>query len=343
MSAAAAKRGKVAISKRNATAKKPAQRAERTRITAVLEEDGARRSAKKRKVATVEPAAQRRRRVAAAAATTASPDPVGGGRPRASKKSAPGARRGKAARLPRAQPLAVLERLDVAIPAPHVELAFEDAWQLVVAVILSAQSTDRRVNMVTPVLFGRWPTPADLARAPAEAVEEVIKSTGFFRNKTKAIRACSQMIVERFGGEVPRKMAELLELPGVARKTANVVLGAAYGLAEGVVTDTHAMRVARRLGFTDAEAPEKVEADLCRKFPPTSWLTLSHQLVLHGRYVCTARAPDCGGCPLNELCPSRQAPAEHDWRTLAGYEAKAMAERAQGFHQLHVGRAAAAR
>jgi endonuclease-3 len=225
----------------------------------------------------------------------------------------------------------LLERIQRAIPDPHVELRFADPWQLLIAVILSAQSTDRMVNLVTPEVFRRWPTPAALAGAPQEEVELVVKSTGFFRNKANAIRGASQLLVERFGGAVPRTLAELIEVPGVARKTANVVLGAAYGLASGIVTDTHAMRVSQRLGLTREETPEKIEADLCRLFPEQYWIALSHQLVLHGRHLCIARAPACQRCPLNELCPSRQAPPQGDWTERAQAEAADMAERSLGF------------
>jgi endonuclease-3 len=225
----------------------------------------------------------------------------------------------------------VLERLTRALPRPHVELAFGSPWQLLVAVILSAQSTDRRVNQVTPEVFQRWPTPAALAAADPAEVEDVIKSTGFFRNKTRAIIGASAMLVERFAGEVPRTMAELLDVPGVARKTANVVLGAAYNIASGIVVDTHAARVAQRLALTKEAAPEKIEADLCRAFAAEHWLELSHRLVLHGRYVCTARAPACEDCPLNELCPSRQKPPEVAWEVRAEREAGEMDERAVGF------------
>jgi endonuclease-3 len=231
----------------------------------------------------------------------------------------------------RAKPGELLERFERAIPRPHVELAFGDPWQLLMAVILSAQSTDRRVNLVTPELFRRWPTPQALAKAEPVDVEEVIKSTGFFRNKTKAIRGASAMLVERFGGEVPRSMPELLEVPGVARKTANVVLGSAFGVASGVVTDTHAMRVAGRLALTTHEEPEKIEADLCQLFPVAAWIKLGHRLVLHGRYVCTARAPDCSHCPLNELCPSRLEKPEDTWEARAAREAAEMEQRADGF------------
>jgi len=235
------------------------------------------------------------------------------------------------ARPEHADPNELLLRIDKAIPNPHVELRFDSPWQLLIAVILSAQSTDRMVNLVTPEIFRRWPTPEALAAAPQEEVEVVVKSTGFFRNKAKAIRGASQMLVERFGSAVPRTLAELVEVPGVARKTANVVLGAAYGLSTGIVTDTHAMRVAQRLALTRKEAPEKIEADLCRIFSEQHWIALSHQLVLHGRHLCTARAPNCTRCALNELCPSRQAPPQGTWQERAESEANDMAERAFGF------------
>jgi len=248
--------------------------------------------------------------------------------PKDPREKARGARRRGAA------PEIVLERLSLAIPTPHVELAFETPWQLLVAVILSAQSTDRRVNLVTPEVFQRWPSPAALAAADPAEVEEVIKSTGFFRNKTRAIIGASAMLVERFGGEVPRTLDELVEVPGVARKTANVVLGAAYQIASGIVVDTHAARVSQRLGLTREENPEKIEADLCRVFAAEHWRQMSHRLVLHGRYVCTARAPLCDDCPLNEPCPSREKPVADAWEARAAHEAHAMAERAAGFTRL---------
>ncbi|MEY4546095.1 MAG: hypothetical protein RL685_2290 [Pseudomonadota bacterium] len=230
-----------------------------------------------------------------------------------------------------AAPQLLLERLQAAIPDPHVELHFRDPWQLMVAVILSAQSTDRTVNLVTPEVFRRWPTPAALADAAQEEVELVVKSTGFFRNKAKAIRGASRMLIERFAGSVPRTLEELVEVPGVARKTANVVLGAAYGVSSGIVTDTHAMRVSQRLALTREETPEKIEADLCRVFEPKHWIALSHQLVLHGRHLCIARAPACTRCALNELCPARQAPPEGSWPERAQGEASDMTERSLGF------------
>lgn len=247
----------------------------------------------------------------------------------APKKSVPRAKRLPRAR--RADPSAVLERLSRAIERPHVELAFSDAWQLLVAVILSAQSTDRRVNQVTPEVFARWPDPGALASADPAQVEEVIKSTGFFRNKTKAIIGASAALRDRFDGRVPSRMEDLLQLPGVARKTANVVLGSAYQIASGIVVDTHAARVAQRLGLTAETEPEKIERDLCELFPRSEWIQLSHRLVLHGRYVCTARAPACSSCPLNELCPARVEPGLGEWPERAARESAEMEARAAGF------------
>lgn len=222
-------------------------------------------------------------------------------------------------------------RLSAANPTPHVELRFEDPWQLLVATILSAQSTDKMVNSVTPILFARWPSPAALAQAPQEAVEEVVKSTGFFRNKSKAIRAASAALVERHGGEVPRTMEELLVLPGVARKTANVVLGSAHGVSSGITVDTHAMRVSQRLRLTRHDDPEKIEADLCALFPKEDWIRTGHRLVLHGRYICVARKPRCAQCPLNELCPAAEEEPQGSWRERAEVEARQMDSRAEGF------------
>jgi endonuclease-3 len=254
-----------------------------------------------------------------------------GSKARATRKKVARGSRARGARARRADPSAVLERLSKAIPQPHVELAFRDPWQLLVAVILSAQSTDRRVNQVTPVVFERWPTPRALAAAPPAEVEEVIKSTGFFRNKTKAIIGASAMVTERFEGHVPGSMDEMLELQGVARKTANVVLGAAHQVAAGIVIDTHAARVAQRLGLTVESEPEKIENDLCALFPRSEWIRASHRLVLHGRYVCTARAPACSSCPLNELCPARLEPGLGEWLERSSREASEMEARAAGF------------
>lgn len=203
----------------------------------------------------------------------------------------------------------VSARLAAAIPVPKCELDHRDAWTLLIATILSAQSTDRTVNTVTPVLFAKWPTPALLAAAPCADVEGVVHRTGFFRNKAKAIQGASLAIAQQHGGEVPRDMASLLQLPGVARKTANVVLGVAYRIAAGVVVDTHVMRVSQRLGLSLAKTADKVEQDLCARLPRDQWIDGGHRLLLLGRYVCLAKGPDCQDCPLFEICPSRQGDA----------------------------------
>jgi endonuclease-3 len=211
-------------------------------------------------------------------------------------------------------------RLTAAMPAPRCELDHQDAWQLLVATILSAQSTDRMVNKVTPALFARFPTPAALGGADQTELETLVKSTGFFRNKAKAIRAASQQVAEHHGGEVPRSLEELTKLPGVARKTANVVLGTAYRIPSGMTVDTHAGRVSRRLSLTKHEDPVKVEQDLCGLFPQASWIDMGHRFVLHGRYVCLAKKPRCTQCPLNELCPSREADPIATWQARAKLE-----------------------
>jgi endonuclease-3 len=200
------------------------------------------------------------------------------------------------------------EKLARAIPTPRIELDFRTAWELLVATILAAQSTDRRVNLVTPALFIAYPTPAALGAAPQDEVERLVRETGFFRNKARAIREASRLVAERFGGEVPRTMEELVTLPGIARKSANVVLGNAYRIAAGITVDRHTARVSRRLGLTEKDDPVEIEAELCALFPKRDWIDVGLRLQLHGRYVCTARAPDCPACPLNESCPSRRAP-----------------------------------
>lgn len=184
-------------------------------------------------------------------------------------------------------------------------LRHRNAYELVAATILSAQCTDTRVNLVTPALFKKYPVPADLARADRAELEAVIRSTGFFRNKAKSLVGMAKGLVEKHGGEVPRAMAELLELPGVARKTANVVLGTAFGIADGVVVDTHVSRIAGRLALTRATRPEKIEQDLMRLVPRGDWIDFSHRLIWHGRKVCHARNPLCAECPLGDVCPSR--------------------------------------
>lgn len=198
----------------------------------------------------------------------------------------------------------ILAALKEQVPDPRCELVHANAWQLLVATILSARSTDRGVNKVTPVLFARYPTPRALAAAPQSAVEKLVHSTGFFRQKAKAIREVSRIIEEEHGGEVPRTMEELVGLPGVARKTANVVLGTAYGVASGVVVDVHVARVAKRLGLTRHDDPGKIEPDLMARFDRSEWIDLGHRLVLHGRYTCLARKPKCDLCACAPVCPS---------------------------------------
>jgi len=186
------------------------------------------------------------------------------------------------------------------------ELDHENAYQLLVATILSAQSTDRRVNMVTPALFRRYPNPPALAAADPAELEELIHSTGFFRQKTRSLLGMARKVVADFGGEIPRSLDELVQLPGVARKTANVVLGSAYGIASGVVVDTHVKRVAGLLGLTRETDPVKIERDLMDSIPRDRWIDFSHQLIWHGRRICHARKPDCDACPLAPLCPSSE-------------------------------------
>ena len=220
-------------------------------------------------------------------------------------------------------------RLAQAIPEPECELAHAGPWQLLVATILSAQSTDRRVNRVTPELFRAHPDPAALARAERADVERLVKSTGFFRNKAKNIQNMSRALVEEHGGQVPADMGALVELPGVARKTANLVLGTAFGVAEGIVVDTHVGRVSRRLGLTAEKDPVKIERDLCDVFPRRGWIAAGHRLLLHGRYVCLARKPRCTSCALNELCPSREAEPEGSWSARARWEDRLVGSRGE--------------
>jgi endonuclease-3 len=200
--------------------------------------------------------------------------------------------------------LEVLARLKREYPDARTELDYETPLQLLEATILSAQCTDKRVNMVTPILFKTFPTAASLADAPPERVEEIIKSTGFFRNKTKSLIGLGKALVERHNGEVPDTMEELVKLPGVGRKTANVVLGNAFGKNVGVVVDTHVARVSHRLGLTRETDPVKIELDLMKLFPTEDWALLSHLLIFHGRRVCEARRPKCEMCVLNNICPT---------------------------------------
>jgi endonuclease-3 len=189
-------------------------------------------------------------------------------------------------------------------PGAHCELDFKNPLQLLIATILSAQCTDKRVNMVTPALFKKYRTAMDYAKAKPAELENAIKSTGFFRNKAKSIRAATSMIAEKFNGRVPETMDELRELPGVGRKTANVVLGNAFGKNEGIVVDTHVARLSQRLGLTKQTDPEKIERDLMKLVPREHWTNWSHWLIWHGRRRCFARKPDCSQCEIFRLCPS---------------------------------------
>jgi endonuclease-3 len=212
------------------------------------------------------------------------------------KKESPDDRQARAKRI-----LSVLRKR---FPQPKTALLHKSPFQLLVSTILSAQCTDERVNMVTPVLFAGYATPRDFARADQADVEVIIRSTGFFRMKAKNIIACSAALVERFGGEVPSRIEDLVTLPGVGRKTANVVLGQAFGIASGVVVDTHVHRLSRRLGFTGQNTPEKIELDLMEMFPKKDWIDLASILILHGRATCNARKPRCAECAVREECPS---------------------------------------
>jgi endonuclease-3 len=207
---------------------------------------------------------------------------------------------------------AILETLQRTYPNVRCALHHENAWQLLVATILSAQCTDVRVNMVTPALFKEYPTPVSLAKIEPEELEPIIRTTGFFRNKAKNLVGAARRIVEQFGGRVPEQMDELLSLPGVARKTANVVLGSWFGRGEGIVVDTHVQRISRRLDLTTAEDPGVIEQDLMKIIPQARWIDFSHQIIHHGRALCTARAPKCVACPLETLCYS----ADKTWSTV---------------------------
>jgi endonuclease III len=200
---------------------------------------------------------------------------------------------------------AILGKLDEAYPNATCELKHENAFQLLIATILSAQCTDVRVNQVTQELFKKYKTPKDFAYASAAELEQEIRPTGFFRNKTKSIMGASKGIIEKFGGQVPRTMEEILTLPGVARKTANVVLGTAFGITSGIVVDTHVQRLSNRLDLTHNEDPKKIEQDLMAVIPRDKWIMFSHQLIWHGRRVCFARKPNCAACNLEHLCYSK--------------------------------------
>ena len=227
---------------------------------------------------------------------------------RAIAKSEPVARKAKPGKT--ANPLApervaaILDALKKSYPHAVCALNHRSAWELLVATILSAQCTDVRVNLATPALFAAFPTPKAMAAASLPELEGLVRTTGFFRNKAKSIKGAGRVITDEFGGEVPKTMDELLRIPGAARKTANVVLGSWYGIAVGVVVDTHVLRLSRRLELTKETTPQRVEQDLMQIIPQTKWIEFSHQMIYHGRQICYARKPRCADCTLERLCNS---------------------------------------
>ena len=242
--------------------------------------------------------------------------PPTGAKARAIAASEPVARKAKpgktASPLAPARIAAILDGLEKAYPHAVCALNHRSAWELLVATILSAQCTDVRVNLATPALFAAYPTPAAMAAAPLPALEELVRTTGFFRNKAKSIKGAGRVVTEEFGGVVPKTMDELLRIPGAARKTANVVLGSWYGIAVGVVVDTHVLRLSRRLELTKETTPEKVERDLMQIIPRNHWINFSHQIIWHGRKICIARKPKCVDCPLENICHA----GDKTWSTV---------------------------
>ncbi len=241
---------------------------------------------------------------------------------RVSSHSGGGVKRGKAAHEPAGpkddlspkRVKALLDRLRKAYPHAECALWHRTPWELLVATILSAQCTDARVNMVTPKLFEDFPSPQAFAQATPAAIEEYVKSTGFYRNKAKSIHGAAKRVVEVYGGKLPETMDDMLTLPGAARKTANVVMGVAFKKAEGVVVDTHVLRISQRLGLTQSSDAKKVEQDLMRILPRDRWIQFSHEVILHGRQVCVARKPKCDACKLEKLCHS----GDKTWSSEAG-------------------------
>ena len=219
-----------------------------------------------------------------------------------SAKSAPRARRPRTAAERRERVQKILDALDQLFPAATCALHHKDAWQLLVATILSAQCTDKRVNEVTPGLFRKYPTVRDFAAVSQEELAQDIRSTGFFNNKAKSIIGAAKKVLSDFGGKVPRTMEDLLTIPGAARKTANVVLGTAYGVESGIVVDTHVQRIAQRLDLTKETDPGKIEKDLMALVPREKWILFSHQVIHHGRNLCPARKPRCAECPMDPIC-----------------------------------------
>jgi endonuclease III len=229
---------------------------------------------------------------------------TGVAKPARTAKNAGGAKTAAAGTDPK-RVAAILAKLDEAYPAATCELKHDNAFQLLISTILSAQCTDVRVNQVAETLYKKYPTPEAFAYASPSELEQEIRPTGFFRNKTKSIMGASKAIIERFGGQVPRTMEELLTVPGAARKTANVVLGTAFGIAAGIVVDTHVIRISNRLDLTRNEDPKKIEQDLMKVIPQEKWILFSHQIIWHGRRVCHARKPKCVECNLEKICYSK--------------------------------------
>ena len=235
-------------------------------------------------------------------------------KPKAVKTKAPGGKYDPLAPL-RVQD--ILNRLDKQYPNVRCALHHNNAWELLIATILSAQCTDVMVNKVTPGLFQKYPTPQAMAAATPEELEPILRPTGFYRNKAKSVVGASKAIVENFGGQVPDEMNKLLTLPGVARKTANVVLGSWFGQAVGVVVDTHVHRISRRLEFTKADDPKNIEQDLMKVIPQAKWIDFSHQIIHHGRALCIARRPKCADCPIENICHA----ADKTWSTVEIHKA----------------------
>ena len=226
-------------------------------------------------------------------------------RPPVQKKPAPGKLRSPTGMLAPERVNAILKGLDEAYPEVECALTHSSPWELLIATILSAQCTDVRVNMVTPELFRRFPTPEKMGQATLEELEDLIRTTGFYHNKAKSIQGAGRKVFSEFNNQVPQTLAELITIPGAARKTANVVLGVCFKKAEGVVVDTHVFRISRRLSLAKGDTPQKVEQELMRILPQDRWISFSHQLIHHGRQVCDARKPRCAQCNLEQLCISK--------------------------------------
>ena len=204
---------------------------------------------------------------------------------------------------PKARAAKIIELLEKLYSEAKIALHYTNPLQLLIATILSAQATDEQINKITPALFKKYRSAEDFAHADLKELEQQIKSSGFYHNKAKNIQNCCKMLVEKYGGKVPRTMTELLELPGVARKTANIVLQNAYGVIEGIAVDTHVRRLSQRLGLSEKDDPNKIEQDLMRLVPKEQWMRITDLLIWHGRQVCTSKKPKCAGCVLNKICP----------------------------------------